>query len=1096
MPPLSITQTAINYFTLAIVPISVAIYILLIKPKSRLTKIVLGIAIVSVANILLLGVEESLVPPNPLLYSLIWMLRLCEAALSLLLIQIAYTFPYPREAPHMSGEASWALRLQVGLLALMLVAMTFQELWWQTAAQNRLMFTFSGINAAIYTWGLLVVIRRRFGPRTASRHVSGSLQNEIAQKKYAQALHALPPLFLLMITNYALVNSSHQGELSNTTLDFLMLFVVPCILMACWLIYLNHAPEQFTIMIKLVGVALFALLISLGAVIYHMAPLIERTYSPSHRLEPIQSIRFARDSHGGYRATTVDGHLFHGDSPRDDNSQDWGEQLPIKDNGHYDVELGFPFPFYAQSWEAVYVHDDALLTFGEPYHEWRFSWHQQPAIAPFLTDLQPTDHSGTFIHKALDRVVITWHDLVQRSANEAVTIQAVLYQNGDIDFLYPAQLPTARYSVNPRDGLWLIGILPGNHSAMTEQFRFAPDMAYRGSPDQALVENLFIDFRLYLHQQLWPILGLVSGAMLLILIGFPLFYRVNLMNPIKALVDGVTQVNAGNLDVSVPPHYGDEIGFLTRSFNDMVTSIRRGQDALQEVNVTLEHRVEERTSELTEAKELAEAANRSKDAFLTNMSHELRTPLNAILGYAQILEQGNHLSDEAWTKRRLVGTQTIYQSGEHLLTMINDLIDAAKIESGKRDLQPVAIELASVIEGVAKVVRLQTQEKDLKLHIDMPKRLPTVWLDAQAVRQVLLNLLTNAVKFTEQGSISLRVRQIDRMDGEPAIEQRFRFEVEDTGTGIEPEHLQTIFDPFVQVGGVRARAAGIGLGLSISQRLVRLLGGKLSVQSTVGSGSLFWFELQIALVQGVEENRSQERLIRGYRDTPQKILIVDDVEENRAVLSLMLEAVGFETILAESGEDALEQVALEEAERTRPQLVMTDIMLPGISGLEVAATLRQSPTLSTIPIIAVSASVHLEDQQRCLDAGCDAFLSKPVQWPRLSKLLEKHLSLDWIFDDVVAADQDIEAGEADTLTQSVDGERTLPDHLRLRPEEFATLHELALLGDMVAIDAETVRLEKLMPEFAPLAGQLRKLAADFREQEILTLVTEVVDGDR
>ncbi|HEX6705990.1 MAG TPA: response regulator [Albitalea sp.] len=381
------------------------------------------------------------------------------------------------------------------------------------------------------------------------------------------------------------------------------------------------------------------------------------------------------------------------------------------------------------------------------------------------------------------------------------------------------------------------------------------------------------------------------------------------------------------------------------------------------------------------AKERAEVANQAKSAFLANMSHDLRTPLNGILGFAQILQW-----DRSLTERQQLGVSAIRQSGEHLLTLINDILDVAKIEAGKIEMFPSDFQLEKFLQVIASIIRVKAEQKpELRFVCDFGPELPeAIRADERRLRQVLLNLLDNAVKFTDRGQVMLRVRFTP-----PSL---LRVEVEDTGIGMSDEQVSRLFQPFEQVGDVQHRSGGTGLGLVISRQFVRLMGGDIHVRSRLGVGNLFWFEIDVgALRWSAPVAPSAERVITGYRGPRRKVLVVDDVAENRAVLVEALAHLGFDVYQANCGYDGLAQ-----AQATLPDLVLMDIVMPDIGGLEVIRRLRKLPVLDKVPIIAISASATPEVESNTLAAGANAFLSKPVDLKAMVACTGSLLRLAWV----------------------------------------------------------------------------------------------------
>ncbi len=475
---------------------------------------------------------------------------------------------------------------------------------------------------------------------------------------------------------------------------------------------------------------------------------------------------------------------------------------------------------------------------------------------------------------------------------------------------------------------------------------------------------------------------------------------------------------------------------------------------------------ERKAAEAAREKALAEAVllARQRSEFLAQMSHELRTPLNAILGYAQILQRDPHLS-----KRQTVGLVTIHESGQHLLTLINDILDLARVEAGRLTLDPSDVDLANFLRIVGDIIRVKAEEKSLLFEFRAAPELPAaVKADDQRLRQVLLNLLGNAVKFTDRGTIFLGVQRVATPGGGQAT-VRLRFEVGDSGIGMSEEQLARIFQPFEQVSEVRRREAGTGLGLAISQQLVRLMGGKIHVRSELGKGSLFWFELDLPLAKALITELSVQPAILGYEGARKKILVVDDVPHNRAMLIEALQALGFEVFDAKNGEECLDML-----NAVRPDLIVMDVMMPVMDGREATRRIRRMPAFAAIPIIIVTASATREDEAKCLDAGANAFIPKPIDHEILLKIIGELLSLSWIH------------GEIAQETAEEAGEFVVPP-----PDEIETLNQLARLGNMEMISARADYLKQLDPRYIPFASRLRQLAESYQSKAITILLEQI-----
>ncbi|KAA3659506.1 MAG: response regulator [Chloroflexi bacterium] len=486
-------------------------------------------------------------------------------------------------------------------------------------------------------------------------------------------------------------------------------------------------------------------------------------------------------------------------------------------------------------------------------------------------------------------------------------------------------------------------------------------------------------------------------------------------------------------------------------------------------NARLFAETRQRTTELARAKETAETANQAKSTFLANMSHELRTPLNVILGFTQIMERDASLPPGQKENLRIIS-----RSGAHLLELINDVLEFSKIEAGQSSLHITRFDLNRTLTNMEKMMRVRAERRGLELTFDRAKNVPQyIKTDQRKLRQVLINLVGNAVKFTESGRVQLRVTAGEvEPDGDSASVM-LHFEVEDTGPGISSTEIEKLFDAFTQTEIGQKRQEGTGLGLAICHKFAQLLEAKLGVSSEVGCGSIFTFDIRVFLAQRSDRQFDQRVVSLAANQPSYRILVVDDNAENRKLMRTMLEGVGFVVREAENG-----RIAVDLNQSWQPHLIWMDMRMPVMDGREATALIKQSQQGPFPKIIAVTATAFEEDKLNILSLGCDDFVGKPFREAEIFDKMARQLAVEYIYEDTTPS--------PDSSEEAVLLENLSDTNIKRLPSEWMTaLQDAARRGQAKQINS---LIEQIQADHAQVATHVAHLVKGYQFDQIVALM--------
>ena len=543
------------------------------------------------------------------------------------------------------------------------------------------------------------------------------------------------------------------------------------------------------------------------------------------------------------------------------------------------------------------------------------------------------------------------------------------------------------------------------------------------------------------------------------------FAARGITQPIERLTQAVRAFSEGRMDVRVGAKMAksrDEIGVLAAGFDQMATQIS------DQVNF-LEQRVHERTQQLAEyaeqmdnARKEAERANQAKTIFLTSMSHELRTPLNAILGFAQVMER-----DKTLNAKQHDHVGIIMRSGEHLLGLINDVLEMSKIESGQTTLNESVFDLPELLRGIEEMMQVRANARQLQLLFEWDDDLPRyIRTDEGKLRQILINLVGNGIKFTKEGGVAVRVAA--------AADQGLIVEVEDTGHGIAPEEMDKLFKPFIQTESGRQNQEGTGLGLALSRQFAQLMGGDIAVRSQIGHGTTFTVTIRYELASATDlPQQEAPRRVRAIDpdDTREyRILVVDDKWENRHLMSTWLTNVGFKVREAANGKEAV-----EIWESWEPQLIWMDMRMPIMNGYEATKHIKSTDKGNATVVIALTASALESEKASIMVAGCDDFVRKPTRESIIMDKMSQHLGVQFVYEDELPYVPEMtEELSAETLA-------ALPATWRARLSDAA---------DRLDLEACDALLREIRADHPAIAAGLHEWVSAFRFDKIQAILAE------
>ncbi|MGD2206411.1 MAG: HAMP domain-containing sensor histidine kinase [Anaerolineae bacterium] len=812
MASLYLTPASISYLTQFILALAIFVF-LARRVGDRNTQLVLLTSFFAAATIFMgLLFLDAALSPFPRLLAVYAENSVLALAL-VFLLQFAYRFP--RSCARRRWEAYASLIASLAYLLWEVSFMIYRYvslLQWETVYYRHAALAYA--NALILLWVPIAFLRQTIA--ADPRPVNGLIKLVKPQGKEARGARDFVFIFAIPFV-LGVINVFREYSVATTAFYNISLSIG--ILVALWLFassYINFVPGGVSVLTRLSVLTLTLFLAMLGSVGWLISPPYIDTYQPD--LTDHQTLQFTPNASGGYDVTAVD---FAFETVL-------GDRLPVQHtNEARNYKIDFAFPFYGQAYTEIYAASSGVVTMGEAFWQPNMQARRAnfPAIFPLMIELDPNAGGGLYARQEPERLILTWDHLPALYRPEAVfTFQVVLYRDGVFDITYNGLPLPFRFDPDetPSANPWLRGVIPGRGESLHTSL---DDFSGPGQNGQlAIVQNYQLEFRRYLHQFILPLSWVIIGGSLLLLLGLPALVNLSLIKPLGALLAGVRQMEAGDLDVRVAIQNQDEIGFLTHAFNRMASR-------LGDLVTGLEERVSERTAELA-------AQNEELDAFAHTVAHDLKEPVSVVVGFAEFLLQNLETMSPQDVAE---GLRYVLKTSRQLDRIIEELMLLTGVRT--QEVVPEPLDMGHIVEESIERLRVLIEEQHAQITLIDKEAWPVALGYAPWIAEVWANYISNAIKYGGRPPrVELGAEQAtDLPASHPAM---IRFWVRDNGPGLSTEAQIDLFAPFSRLEQIRAK--GHGLGLSVVRRIVEKLSGEVGVESELGRGSTFFFTLPVA----------------------------------------------------------------------------------------------------------------------------------------------------------------------------------------------------------------------------------------------------------